>query len=249
MKKNLKAMIHRRTPEILLGTGIAGMVTTVIFAVRATPKALILIEAAKNEKPDDEDLTVMETVKATWKCYIPTIMIGTSSIICLIGSYSANTRRNAALAAAYTISENALKEYQAKVIETIGEKKEQTIQDAVNKDRIEKNPPNTKEVIITSYGDTLCYDHWSGRYFKSDVEKIRKAANIVSRRMLDEMYISLNDFYSEIGLTETPIGDELGWNVNRDGLVEVKFSATLSDGDIPCIVLNYVNAPTYDFMR
>lgn len=253
--KSLGAILHRKAPEILLGTGIAGMVTTVILAVRATPEAMLLIDDAQVEKGLNEDsnelvkLTPIDVVKATWKCYIPTVLIGSGSIICLVCAHSTNARRNAALAAAYSLSETALKEYQAKVIETIGEKKEQAIQDAVNKDRVAANPPTTQEIIITSHGDTLCYDHWSGRYFKSDVEKIRKAANKVSRRMLDEVYISLNDFYSELGLSETRLGDELGWNVNREGFVEVKIGATLADGDIPCIVLDYVNAPTYDYMR
>lgn len=246
--KSLGAVIHRRTPEILLGTGIAGMVTTVVLAVRATPKAIVLIDDAKESSGKDE-LTPAETVKAAWKCYIPAAMTGAGSILCLICAHSTNARRNAALAAAYSLSETALKEYQAKVVETIGEKKEQSIRDAIDKDHLAANPVSTHEVYITSHGDTLCYDHWSGRYFKSDIEKIRKAANEVSRRMLDEMYVSLNDFYSELGLAETPIGDELGWNVNRDGLVEVKFGAQLAEGEIPCIVLNYVNAPTHDFTR
>lgn len=253
--KSLGAILHRKAPEILLGTGIAGMVTTVVLAVRATPKAMLLIEEAKAKKDTNEDVSIsvdvtpIEIIKATWKCYIPTVLIGSGSIVCLICAHSTNARRNAALAAAYSLSETALKEYQAKVVETIGEKKEQAIQDAVNKDRVTANPPVAQEVIITSHGDTLCYDHWSGRYFKSDVEKIRKAANEVSRRMLDEMYVSLNDFYSELGLSETPLGEELGWNVNREGFVEVKIGATLADGDVPCIVLDYANAPTYDYMR
>ena len=42
------------------------------------------------------------------------------------------------------------------MVETIGEKKEQTVRDAVAKERLEKNPVENKEVIVTAKGDTLC---------------------------------------------------------------------------------------------
>ncbi|MFR8351429.1 MAG: DUF6353 family protein [Blautia obeum] len=45
------------------------------------------------------------------------------------------------------------------------------MKDAVAKDKVEKNPVVTREVIITEKGNTLCYDAISGRYFKSDIEK------------------------------------------------------------------------------
>lgn len=61
-----------------------------------------------------------------------------------------------------------------------------------------------------------------------------------------EMYVSLNEFYYEIGAKSIPIGDDIGWNVN-DGLIEVNFSSTLSDDNRPCIVLEYRVGPKYDF--
>ena len=121
--RNMQTAVKKHSPEILTGIGIAGMITTTVLAVRATPKALILIEEKKDELEVNE-LTPKETVQAAWACYIPTAVIGTVSIACLIGASSVNMRRRAALATAYTLSESALKEYQEKVVETIGEKKE-----------------------------------------------------------------------------------------------------------------------------
>ncbi len=257
--KSIGTTVKKKAPEILLAAGLIGMATTVVLAVKATPKAVTLLEEARKnreakEKGDEvKDLTpiekTFETIEATWKCYIPAILTFIGSSICLIGAFSESMRRNAALAAACSLSETALKEYRAKVVEAVGEKKESAIRDAVDQEHVKNNPVSSKEVYITRAGETLCYDHWSGRYFKTDVEKIRKAANEVSRRMLDEIYISLNDLYDEIGLSPVKIGDELGWNVNRTGLVEVRLGAQLAEGDIPCIVLDYVNAPVHDYMR
>lgn len=257
-RPNLKAIIHsmgmalqKHSPEILTGIGIAGMITTTILAVRATPKALLLIQEAEVEKSqnaDDAALTPIETVKTAWPCYVPAAVTGALSITCLIGASSVNLRRNAALATAYTLSESALKEYREKVVETIGEKKEQAVQDAVAKERICKSPVTNQEVIITEKGNTLCYDVISGRYFKSDIEKLKRAANDLGRRMLDEGYISLNDFYYEIGLPETKLGDELGWHIDN-GLVDLRFSSQLAEDGTPCLVIDYQIAPKYDYTK
>ena len=243
--RNMRTAVKKHSPEILTGIGIAGMITTTVMAVRATPKALILIEEKKDELEVNE-LTPKETIQAAWTCYIPTAAIGTVSIACLIGASSVNMRRRAALATAYALSESALKEYQEKVVETIGEKKEQSIRDAVAKDKIEKNPVTNREVIITERGNTLCYDAVSGRYFKSDIDKLKKAANELNRQMRDEMYISLNDFYYEIGLNPVSIGDELGWNSDQ-GYIDLSFSSQLADDGTPCLVIEYHIAPRYDF--
>lgn len=242
---SLKTAIKKHSPEILTGIGIAGMITSTVMAVRATPKALILIEERK-EEIGAEKLEAMDMVKTTWACYIPAAITGTLSVACLIGASSVNARRNAALATAYTLSESALKDYQGKVIEMFGEKKNEAVKDAVAKDKVEKNPVVTREVIITEKGNTLCYDAISGRYFKSDIEKIKKAECELNRQMLDDMYISLNDFYYEIGLDSVKLGDELGWNVDS-GYIDLSFSSQLASDGTPCLVIDYSVAPRYDY--
>lgn len=243
--KELHLSMRKHSPEILTGLGIAGMLTTTITAVRATPKALMLIEKKKQEKQTDK-IKPIDVIRVAWKCYIPSIVIGIASTGCIIGASAVNLRRNAALATAYSLSESALKLYKDKVIETIGEKEEQKVRDAIARDRVEKTPLKTNEVIITERGNTLCLDVLSGRYFTSDMETIKKAVNEMNHRMLQEMYVSLNDFYYEIGLESTKIGDRLGWNSFR-GLIELSFSSQLASDGRPCLVIDYSNPPTYDY--
>lgn len=254
--KSVRTAMKKHSPEILTGIGIAGMITTTVMAVRATPKALEIINDERLERADNDEefiygstpLPIKDVIRLTWKCYIPSAITGCLSISCLIGASSANARRNAALATAYTLSESALKEYQEKVIETIGEKKEQSVRDAVAKDRIDRAPVSSREVIITEKGNTLCYDVTSGRYFKTDIDKLKKAEQELNRRMRDEMYISLNEFYYEIGLNPTSIGDDLGWNIDR-GYIELDFSSQLADDGTPCLVIDYRVAPRYEYNR
>lgn len=244
--KSVQTAMKKHSPEILTGIGIAGMITTTVMAVRATPKALILIEDKKDELETDK-LTPLETVKAAWTCYIPAAIVGSVSAFCLIGASSTNLRRNAALATAYTLSESTLKEYQEKVVETIGEKKEQSIRDAVVKDKMVNNP--VRDVILTEKGgNTICYDVISGRYFKSDIDRLRKIENELNRQMRDEMYVTLNEFYYAIGLDGTKIGDDLGWNIDK-GYIELEFTSHLDANGTPCLVIDYRVAPVYDYRR
>ncbi len=242
--KSVRTAMKKHSPEILTGIGIAGMVTTVVMAVRATPKALVLMEEKKEEYGADK-LTAKEMVEAAWRCYIPTAVVGTASIACLIGASSTNFHRNAALATAYTLSESTLKEYQKKVVETVGEKKEQTIRESVSKDKMNANP--VREIILTEKGgNTICYDVLSGRYFKSDRDKIMQAMNKLNRQMRDESYVTLNEFYYELGLDGTKMGDMLGWNIDK-GYIDLNFSSHLDANGTPCLVIDYQVAPVYDY--
>ena len=249
--KDAKVMVSKRSPEILTGLGIAGMITTTVLAVKATPKALDLIARAEDEKFDNghgDKLTVSEKMKAAWKPYIPAAITGIASISCIIGASSVHAKRNAAIAAAYNLSQTALTEYKEKVVETIGEKKEQAIKDKIAKDKIKKDPVSKSEVIVTGKGNTLCYDAFNSRYFYSDIDQIKRAINELNRIMLNQMYVSLNDFYDELNLKHSGNGDELGWKLD-DGFIEVDFSSQLSDDGRPCLVIEYMVAPRYDYSK
>lgn len=245
---DIRKGISKHSPEILTGIGIAGMVTTTLLAVKATPKALKLIEEKKKEEHKDE-LTKIETVKAAWKPYVPAAVTGTVAIGCLIGANSVHVRRNAALATAYQISSTALADYKEKAIETIGEKKEKAIQDKVAQKKVDDKPVTPDNVIITGSGSTLCYDPQFGQYFESDIEKIRAAVNTLNYEMLQHEYASVNDFYDELGVERIAIGDDLGWNIGRDGKVEISFSSTIAKNGKPCLVLQYSVAPKYDYFK
>lgn len=245
MANDIRSGLQKHSPEILTGIGIAGMITTTVLAVRATPKALLLIEEKKTEE-DVDKLKPVEVVRTTWTCYIPATVTGALSIACLVGASSVSLKRNTALATAYSLSESALKTYQEKVIETIGEKKEKEIRDEIAKGQLKKDPLVNKEVIVTGKGETLCYDTISGRYFKCDIEKIRRVEAMLNKELYSSMYVSLNDFYYEIGLRSTELGDELGWNTDM-GPINFDFSSQLAEDDTPCLVINYHIAPRYDY--
>ena len=133
------------------------------------------------------------------------------------------------------------------MVETIGEKKERTIRDKVAEERINKNPVNQSAIVVTGKGNTRCFDTITKRRFTSDIEAMNRIVNELNKRMINgDDYISLNEFYYEIGLDSCLVGDELGWNV-QDNLIELDFSAQLDTDGVPCIVVDYVYPPTRGF--
>ena len=262
----VKAGTIKHSPEILTGVGIAGMITTTVLAVKATPKALRLIDDKKMEVFDNLDpkdvpenntdytdvsLTPIEVVKIAWKPYIPSVVTGVAAITCLIGASSVNAKRNAALATAYELSKTALIEYKEKVIETVGEKKEEVIREKVAQKKVDEKPVTNSEVIVAGSGEVLFLEPASMRYFKSDLETIRGIINDLNERMITGMegYISLTDFYNEIGLSHTSTSDYMGWNLYRDGQIKVNFPAAKTEKGEPCLVLDYHIEPRYDYSK
>lgn len=254
--KNLGGIISKNSPTILTGLAVCGLVTTVIFAVRATPRAMQILECERQERWDGDEndprdfddytLPKWDIIKIAWKPYIPAVAMGTVTIACIISSNSINQRRNAALATVYGLTETAFREYKEKVVETIGKNKELKVRDDICADHVAQNPVGRNEVIITGKGNVLCMDSLSGRYFRSDIDKVRKSINSLNEEMLGNigMWISVNELYDEIGLAHTSQGDMMGWDLDQ-GTIRISYSSQLTENEEPCLVLNYDIQPKY----
>lgn len=243
--KSVGAAASKHAPELLTAFGIANMLTGLVLAVRATPKAVDIIRAEEEEK--GKALTKPEVVAVAWKPYIPTAVFCTVAVICFIGANAVNKNRCAALTAAYTLSETALREYTEEVKEAVGEKKEQEIHTKVVQKKIDKVPVNENDIIITGEERTLCYDAFAGRYFYSDRIKIDKAVNELNRMILNDDFASLNDFYDLVGLESTKMGDMLGWSGRNAVSVNARYSSHLASDGRPCLAVSFNVAPKYEY--
>lgn len=249
--------ISKNSPTILTGLGVAGLISTVVLAVKATPKAVQILEnevyngGSGISKCDDQDtisiplsLPVKDVIRLTWRCYLPAAIMGSVTIGCIIGANSISLRRNAAIASLYSLSEKAIKEYKAKVVEKIGKDDERKIRQDISRDRMERTPVKDNEIIITGNGETLCYDAFSGRYFKSSKDEIIRVLNKLSRDLMSDMLIPVNQVYYELDLSGIKVGDDMGWNID-DGLIIPDFGSQLTKDGIPCLVLDYEIEPSY----
>lgn len=245
--RSFEMAIRKHSPEIMTGIGIAGFITSTVLAVKATPKAIILLDEKKKKEKLSKNtkLPVGEVVKTTWKCYVPTVVTGVAAGACVVGGQVSSLRRNTALAAAYSLSASTLKTYQQKVIETIGEKKEKEIRDEVAKDQIRNNPVGRNEIIIAGNGSIRCYDPTTNRYFVSSVDKLRRIEVKLNKDLINCMFVSLSDYFDEVGLSPTNISDDLGWN--SDDTIEFDFSSQLDEMDNPVLVVSFRVGPREDY--
>jgi hypothetical protein len=229
--------VNDYSPQILTALGVTGVVSTAVLAVRATPEAMRRIEVL------DKDATKVDQFKAGWKPYIPAATVGTLTIACIISANTISSKRNAALMSLWTLTETNFREYQDKVAQTIGAKKEEDIRADVAKDTLERMA-NNKEVVIIGSGDVLFLDSHSGRVFQSTMETVRSAQNDINEKVLNSMEGSatLNEFYDIVGLPRTGNGEEVGWST--DNTLDIRYSTTLTQDNRPCIAIEFRKVPT-----
>lgn len=237
---NLGKTIKVNSPGILSAFGIVGVATTSYLAAKAATKSTIqIIEMEENEDEEyelDPKERFKERAKLVWKNYIPAGISGVATIGCIIASSKLSGNKTAAAVAAYSITEKAFGEYKEKVVEQLGEKKEQAIRDEIAQEHISQNP--SREVMITSIsGHVLCCELYTGRYLRSDMETLRKAENELNKILISQTFATLNDFYDLVGLSYTSNSYWQGWDSDR--FMELRFSTVMSDNNEPCIAFEY----------
>lgn len=243
--KNVEKFAVSNSPAILTSLAVTGAITSTVLAGQASFKAARLI--AEEEESRQEILDSKEKVEKVWPLYIPAASACVTTVIAIVAVNQIGTRRTAAMAAAYSVSERAFGEYRDKVVTKLGERKEQGVRDEIAQDRVAANPPPQQMLVMIGEGDVLCYDQFSGRYFKSSMEDLKQAQNEMNLQIINENYASLNDFYDQIGLDTIEIGDEFGWST--DNKVDLRFSTTFSTDQRPCIVIDYTTTPHQHYSK
>lgn len=246
--KNVVRTVSDNSPAILSAIAVVGVVSTTVMAVKATPIAIDILEAEEKFRKEEGNLLkidILDKVELLWKCYLPSALMGAITIASIVGSNHISSVRNTALISLIGIAETTLKEYQAKVIETIGENKEAKIQAEISQDTLNRNPAKEKTIILTGNGKYLCYDKFSGRYFRSDIENIRQSVNEFNHRLNLNGWVNINVLYELFGLENIELGDEFGWDANKS-LLEIRTDTRQepSTGE-PALVIDYRVSPLH----
>lgn len=252
---------------ILSGIAVAGVFTTAFLVGEATPKAMTLIADAEEQKAksitpmnkpgenvvERTELTVWESMKATWKCYIPAILSGGLTVACIIGANNISHKKEVALTAACKLTESAFSDYKAKAAQIIGEEKEREIQKAVNEDNLKKQPqqPISASIIINGSDECEFFEAVSQRKFMSTVNKIEKARNDMNFDMSygNEYYKSFNEWLDAIGVEPVPYGDDMGFSIERGGIDTRIDSYVDPDTMKPTMILDYGARPVHNYDR
>lgn len=242
-----QVFFKRNGATILTCLGGAGVVATTITAVKATPKALTLIDEAKQEK--GEELTKWEICKTAAPVYIPTVLIGVSTIACIFGANVLNKHKQAALASAYALLDSSYKEYRAKVTELYGTETDKKVKEEIAKDRYKETD------IPVEDGKELFYDEYSGRYFESTLEKVKEAECHLNRKISIDYCAFLNDFYTLLGIDEVDYGNHLGWSEYEllenycYAWVDFNHRKVILDDGLECTMISFREDPSFEFLE
>ena len=242
---DLQKILRRNSSTILTCIGAVGVVVTVVMAVRATPKALKLLDETKDKK--GEELTTLEVIKTAAPVYIPPVIIGVSTLACLFGANVLNQKNQASLVSAYALLDNYHKEYRKTLIRLHGEEADIEIRNEMARahcgyHHIGLDVPDGKFVF---------YDEISGESITCYEREIMDAEYHLNRNFTMRGYASLNEFYMFLGLPETDFGEELGWSMS-DGYSWIDFEHRLisqDDGGTEIYSIDMVFPPTSDYLR
>lgn len=242
---NSKLFLKRNSSTILTYVGAAGVIGTTITAIQATPKAIQLLEQVEEDK--GEDLTNLEKIQVAVPVYIPTIILGASTLACIFGANVLNKRSQASVASAYALLSSSYKEYRDKVLDLYGEEAESLVVEKIAQDNYDK------ETAPEDDGGELFYDDYSKRYFRSTVEKVQRAEYEINRDLIMMDYATINDFYKYLDLPPIDGGDKLGWTtcINYDCYwqlwIDFSHSRTVMDDGTDCRIIRILTDPIVDF--
>jgi gp054 len=240
---NLKNMIKlafdwvKHNPQILItGLGIAASVATAITSGKAHAKAIV------NDKGESKNL--LDFAKRNWMTYVPAALSLGVTIFAFASLHKVSYKRYQALAAAYSVSQLDLSELRSRMAEQVKVLKEGASEK--DKEVATKKLPESTMVI---FGDeqVLCKDAITGRTFRSTPELLRKYCNNISEDLLNYGSCPLNDFYSQINLSQVGIGDELGWEGGKT--IEPQFRPVILESGSPAIEVAITPAPQPNWFK
>ena len=237
----------KHLPTILTAVGTLGVIGGVVLAAEKAPDAKKELDQEKKkweDIPDKENRVkadyIFKRVRIGTKHFWLVAVVIAGSITCFwIANHVSLKRLTSALTAA-GLSAKAKEELEQKIKEMDGEKHLQKVYDEIDGDKIRNNPPVESEIINTGYGSHLCYESITGRYFYSNIEKIRRAVIVCRDQLQKDGYLSINDWFCAIGLDTTDL--QLCWTADNIGEVndfDISTSSQLTPDDIPVLVIRY----------
>lgn len=242
----MNKFLRKASPTILTGLGVIGVVGTAVLSVRATPKAMARIKVRKDELETDK-LTPQELIETTWKCYIPPVLVGISTITCIIGIGVLDRRNQAALTSAYAMINQSYKQYRQAAKKVYGADADDKIHAEIAKDAMITDGcwgyQTYNMDMDTESERILCYDMFSKRYFNTTMAAVINAQYHINRNLHLRGYCSLNEYYEFLGINGIDFGNEMGWDLQdifEGGEVWLDFDnrkTTLEDG-LECVIIS-----------
>lgn len=247
--KHAAKLIQESSPTILSGIAVVGVVATGYLAVRGAFKHReIIFEENVGRSINEPQLlpaTTKEEASLVWKAYVPVVVSGVLTIVCIVAANRVQARRLAALAAGYAVLSGDFDDYRDKAAEMLGIKKSGELDQSRANAAIATVPPVGN--MIVPEGKSWFMDMTVRRPFISTVESIKAVVNEMNYTINNNGDCSLNDFYAQLGLDPVAIGDKLGWN--RENKCDIKFTAVMTEDRGAVTAFEFVKGPQPNFWK
>ncbi len=226
--------VQKHSPTLLFVGGVAGVIGAAVLASRSTLKLDdVLVEAQEElklvkttehvnytEADRQRDLTVIYTRTALklGKLYAPAVGLGVLSIFALTGSHVILTKRNTALAAAYTVLDRGFRQYQERVEAELGPDKARELRygledrevydDESGKIVTVRDKMKTGSVYARLFDETN--PNWSkernyNQFFLASQQQY------CNDKLRAQGHLFLNEVHDMLGLDRTREGAVVGW--------------------------------------
>ena len=211
--------LKRASPTVLTFLSAAGVVATTVLAVKATPKAIMLLET--KEKDERRELNAFEKVYTAAPVYIPTVFVCAATITCILGANTLNRRQQASIASAYALLDQTYKQYKNAAKEVFGEKADEKIEAEVAKKVYVSGMTSITSTNLydpdgsSEEDEVLFYDRFGGRFFTSTKAAVINAEYHVNRNLAIRGYVYLGEFYEFLGLSHIDGDNTIGWDFDR----------------------------------
>jgi len=245
---------QNNAPALLTTVGVVGTITTAYLTGVASFHAARIIDEEQFQIDHDGarvrpyTLTLKDKAILVWPEFIPAVGTACLTVGAIIAANRVSSRRAAALASAYSLSERALEQYKQKVVQHMGEKKERVIRDEIAQDNFDACMSDKNEIIIAGDGEVLMHDAYSDRYFKFTVEGLKKAVNDTVYQILKvDGFASVNDFYARTPLAGTQAGDFMGWKDDRP--MDIQITTVMTPDQRPAVSFTFHPFPGPKYHR
>ncbi len=240
MLSAVRLFAKSNSSSILTGFAITGVVTTGIFAGKASIKAEKVLEGLSEEELDRK-----EKLKRVAPIFMPAIISGAATIFCICATHSIDTQKQMALMSAYSLSEHAMKSME----DAMSDKKLKQVKETIFENDVKKNPPKEEQIYDTGKGKTKFRDGIFGGDFYADIEYVKSVFNKYNKMLNDGDIVYVNDLRWDLGLPQTEMGSILGWDCGQldEMLTSVMIERDLqevSDTDVDNIFVISYNRPT-----
>lgn len=247
-------IIVKFAPEILSGVGTAAVIAAIIETAIVAPEAKVALDEVKEEWENTEDKEkrvkadyIFKRVRVGAKHYWLVVVIAAGAITCFWLSNRISFKRFMSALTAAGLATKSKEEIENKIKELDGEKHLTKIREEIDADRVKNDPPVQDKIIDTGLGMHLCYEPISGRYFYSNIERIKRAVINCRDYLQKDGYLSLNDWYNELGLETTD--QSLCWtatSIDEINDFDISESSQLTPEGQPVLVIRYDVNPTME---